>query len=356
MRKLLLHIAFWMVYLFQNVLLIFLLNTTRVQISTAKNLLLSFENCSVLLLPKLLFTYFILYVTLNKIITNGFKKKEVLYSVFALLATLFLYRGLVSFFIDPIIYHWDNPSSSFFYPLAYPVALMDIGFVSGAAIALKQIRQQLQRAKVEQTLIREKLETELKYLRNQTNPHFLFNTLNNIYALARKKSEQTPDAVMKLSKLLRFMLYDTAKPLITIDDEIRMLQHYIDLEKIRYNDKLTVNFVEDISDKQETISPLLLLPFVENAFKHGASESRFGSFIQIEMKLRTGILTFSIKNSKENNGCRWAGPPIGLNNVKRQLELLYTEYDMQVLNETSVFIVLLTINLKSYAKNNLSHR
>lgn len=356
MRRWLLHIAFWMTYLFQNVLLIFFLNTTRLQTTMATNLLLSFENCLVLLLPKLAFTYFILYVTLNKIITDGFKKKGVLYSVFALLATLFLYRGLVVFFIDPIIYRWDSPTSSFLYPLAYPVALMDIGFVSGAAIALKQIRQQLRRAKVEQLLVREKLETELKYLRNQTNPHFLFNTLNNIYALARKKSEQTPDAIMKLSKLLRFMLYDTAKPLISIEDEIRMLEDYIDLEKIRYNDKLTVSFLKDINDKQELISPLLLLPFVENAFKHGASESRFATFIRVEMKLNDGILKFSVKNSKENNGCKCAGATIGLNNVKRQLELLYTEYDMQVLNETSVFIILLTINLKSYAKNNLSHR
>jgi two-component system LytT family sensor kinase len=356
MKRWLLHIAFWTAYLFQNVLLIFLLNTTRLQTTTAKNLLLSFENCFVLLLPKLLFTYFILYVTLNKVITNGFKNKEILYSGFALLGTLFLYRALSSFFIDPIIYTWNTPSSKFFYPLAYPVALMDLGFVSGAAIALKQIRQQLQRAQVEQLLIREKLETELKYLRNQTNPHFLFNTLNNIYALARKKSEQTPDAIMKLSKILRFMLYDSAKPQISIDDEIRMLEDYIDLEKIRYNDKLNVSFFKDINDQQQLISPLLLLPFVENAFKHGASESRFETFIHIEIKLQDGILTFSVKNSKENNGFKCPdSATIGLNNVKRQLELLYTEYNMQVQNETSVFIVLLTINLKSYAKNNLSH-
>src|SRR5438309_2321955 len=99
MKRGLLHIAFWLTYLFQNVLLIFLLNTTRVQISTGINLLLSFENCLVLLLPKVFFTYFILYVTLNKILAGGFKKKEILYSVFALLATLLLYRSLVAFFI-----------------------------------------------------------------------------------------------------------------------------------------------------------------------------------------------------------------------------------------------------------------
>jgi sensor histidine kinase YesM len=355
MKRALLHISFWIAYLFQDILLIFLLNTTRLQASTAKNLTLSFNHCLVLLLPKLLFTYFILYATLNKMISEGFQKRGALYSLFALVLTVLLYRSLVVFFINPIIYGWSSPESTFFYPLAFPVALMDIGFVSGAAIAIKQIRQQLRRAKVEQLLITEKLETELKYLRNQTNPHFLFNTLNNIYALARKKSDATPDAVMKLSKLLRFMLYEAAKPLISIDDEIKMLEDYIDLEKIRYNDKLTLTFKKDISDKKESISPLLLLPFVENAFKHGASESRFATFIQIGIKLQDGILTFSVKNSNENSGYKCEDSTIGLNNVRRQLELLYTDYDMQVLNESSVFIVLLTINLRSYAKNKVSH-
>lgn len=357
MKRVLLHMAFWLVYSFQNVLLLFLLNTTRINQPTAENLLLSFINCIILLLPKVLFTYFILYVTLNKVLKEGFQKRAAFHSLVTLVLTLLLYRSLVVLLINPVIYGWvDSTSTSFFYPLAFPVALMDVGFVSGAAIGIKQIRQQLKRAKVEQLLVKEKLETELKYLRNQTNPHFLFNTLNNIYALARKKSDDTADAVMKLSKLLRFMLYDTAKPLITIGDEIRMLEDYIDLEKIRYNGKLTISFLKEISDEQASISPLLLLPFVENAFKHGASESRFASYIHVDMKLRDGILKFNVRNTKENNSQECAGTSIGLNNVKRQLELLYTEYDMQVVSETSVFIVLLTINLKSYAKNNLSHR
>ncbi len=104
------------------------------------------------------------------------------------------------------------------------------------------------------------------------------------------------------------------------------------------------------------LSKSLSLACCYTAFKHGASESRFTSFIHIEMKLDSGILKFSIKNTKENNSQKCTGSNIGLNNVKRQLELLYTEYDMKVLNEASIFIVLLTINLKSYAKNNLSYR
>ena len=353
MKRILFHLAFWLAYLFQDVLLVFLLNTTRIQQSTPVNLLLSVNNCLVLLIPKMVFTYFILYVTLDKLISKGFQTKGALYSMLALLIALISYRGLVCFVVDPIIYGWVRPTSSFFYPLAFPVALMDIGFVSGAAIALKQIRQQLKRAQEEQRLVREKLETELKYLRNQTNPHFLFNTLNNIYALARKKSDDTADAVMKLSKILRFMLFETSKPLITIRDEIQMLDDYIDLEKIRYDGRLTVCFSKEVEDDQSSISPLLLVPFIENAFKHGASESQFAAFIHVDIKLQDDILTFMVRNSKE--GKSREGANIGLQNVKRQLELLYTDYDMHVTNEPALYSVSLKINLTSYAKNNLSH-
>ena len=355
MKSALLHIAFWLVYLMQDLLLVFLLNTTRLQQPTGTVLLFSFEHAVVLLIPKLLFTYFVLSIALNSIIKEGFGKRWTWYSICTLLLAILLYRALLIFFVEPVVYGWHQKIESFFYALGFPVALMDIGFVSGAAIAIKQIRQQLRRNKMEQLLITEKLETELKYLRNQTNPHFLFNTLNNIYALARKKSNDTPDAIMKLSKLLRFMLYDAARPLIAISEEIKLLEDYIDLEKMRYNNKLTISFLKELDNEQESIAPLLLLPFVENAFKHGAGESRFASFIHIEMKLHGEVLTFIVKNTKENNDPECKGVNIGLKNVKRQLELLYTEYDMQVVNDSSVFIVLLTINLKSYAKNKMSY-
>ena len=193
-------------------------------------------------------------------------------------------------------------------------------------------------------------ETELKFLRNQTNPHFLFNTLNNIYALARKKSDDTPETVMKLSKLLRFMLYESKNPSIKIGDEIKMLDDYIELEKIRYNGRLTINFIREIDDDAEQISPMLLLPFVENAFKHGASESRFESYIHIDMRLKSCLLHFNVENTKESADNNPVTENIGLSNVKRQLELMYSDYDMQVKNETSLFKISLTINLQSHAK------
>src|SRR5690242_20581991 len=218
MKRLLLHTAFWFVYFVQSVLLTFLVNTTRMPLSTGDNIVLSSLHVLILLIPKIFFTYFILSIALEHLIREGFGKTWSLYTLLALLLSIVLYRALVSYVIYPDIYQRQDHSTSFSYALGFPVALMDIGFVSGVAIALKQVRQQLARAKNEQSLIHEKLTAELKYLRHQTNPHFLFNTLNNIYAFARKKSDEAPGAILKLSKLLRFMLDDAAKPFITIGE------------------------------------------------------------------------------------------------------------------------------------------
>jgi LytS/YehU family sensor histidine kinase len=228
--------------------------------------------------------------------------------------------------------------------------LLDIGFVAGGAVALKLLRIQLAGKEREKNLVKEKLGAELKFLRNQTNPHFLFNTLNNIYALARKKSDDTADTVMKLSKLLRFMLYESGKDLITITEEIKMLNDYLELEKIRYNERLAITFNKEIDNGAQTIAPLLLLPFIENAFKHGVSETRFNSHIYIDMKLKSGRLAFNIENSKENGNADAVKDNIGLSNVRRQLELMYKEYSMEVQNGNNLFKVLLTINLDSHAK------
>jgi len=239
---------------------------------------------------------------------------------------------------------------SYFDLLGFLVALMDIGFASGVAIVIKQIRLQRATKEFEGNLIREKLETELKFLRNQTNPHFLFNTLNNIYALARKKSDDTAGAIMKLSKLLRFMLYETEKASIKIGEEIKMLDDYIDLQKMRYDETLTIKFSKEIDNDAEQVIPTLLLLFIENAFNHGASENRCKSYIQINLRLNNGILNFSIENTIENNKISNENENIGLNNVKRQLELMYKDYDLQVQQTSNLFNVYLTINLKSYAK------
>lgn len=124
------------------------------------------------------------------------------------------------------------------------------------------------------------------------------NTLNNIYALARKKSEDTAEVVMKLSELLRFILYESNGRLIALTDEIKVLEDYLELEMIRYNDRLSVSFTKEMDTGSYQITPLLLLPLVENAFKHGISETRFESFIHIDVKAKEGILFLTLKTPK----------------------------------------------------------
>jgi len=196
-----------------------------------------------------------------------------------------------------------------------------------------------------QELLKKKLEIELQFLKAQTNPHFLFNTLNNIYALARKHSDKTADVVMKLSSMLRYMLYETSNGPIEIENEIKIINDYIELEKLRYSNRLKVIFSHSVDNYKEKLAPLILLPFVENAFKHGAGESRFKSYIYINLELNDKQLFFEIRNSKEEINDEVIIENIGLSNIQRQLELIYPTHELSIENGNMEFIVKLKINL-----------
>jgi sensor histidine kinase YesM len=351
MKRVLLHSAFWLVYLLQDTVLeIVWVGPALTNVPENRQFLMAFEAAIAAWVPKLIFTYFVLYVAIPEIV-KGSKKlhRTIIQVVGAIVITILLYRIIFVYCINPVIYKGMLKARPLFHLLSILLAVMDIGFVSGVAITLKFLRIQLAAREREKNLIKEKLEAELKFLRHQTNPHFLFNTLNNIYALARKRSELTAEVVLRLSKLLRFILYESKSNLITIADELKILDDYIALEKMRY-DRLTIHFQRDIDDSSQQIAPLLLLPFVENAFKHGASESRFDSFIRIKVQLQQGRLTFNIENTKENNTAEEIRDNIGLRNVRRQLELMYGQYDLQLQNEPHIFSVRLYINLTSYAQ------
>lgn len=194
----------------------------------------------------------------------------------------------------------------------------------------------------------EKKEAELNYLKAQTNPHFLFNTLNNIYALARDKSDLAPESIMRLSKILRFMLYETGDNAIAIADELKIVTDYIALEKLRYDDSLIVTVNAGIEDSKRKLPPLLLIPLVENAFKHGVSETRHRPFVDIQLTVEQEQLTFTVKNSVgDASAVQGIKENIGLSNLRRQLALLYTDYDLSVGLKEAVFTAVLSINLSS---------
>jgi len=206
--------------------------------------------------------------------------------------------------------------------------------------------------KLKQTALQlriEKQEAELNYLKSQTNPHFLFNTLNNIYSLARDKSDLAPESILRLSEILRFILYETGAEYIAIEQELKIISDYIALEKLRYDETLRINFNHNIEDMKQALPPLLLIPLVENAFKHGVSETRNHPFIDIHLSVNNRQLNYLVKNSTE----KFSGEPgvkenIGLSNLRRQLELLYKDYSLTVEQGESVFTAGLKINLSSH--------
>ena len=206
-----------------------------------------------------------------------------------------------------------------------------------------KLRQTTQQLRIE------KQTAELSFLKSQTNPHFLFNTLNNIYSLARDKSDRAPETILRLSKILRYMLYEAGGSYIAIEQELKIIDDYIALERIRYDDSLRVNFNYDVEDMKQALPPLLLIPLVENAFKHGVSETRSQPFIDIHLSVVKRQLAFYVRNSME-------GPPgnghvkenIGLSNLRRQLELLYTDYEILLEPRSSEFSATLKINLGSH--------
>jgi two-component system, LytTR family, sensor kinase len=195
-----------------------------------------------------------------------------------------------------------------------------------------------------QELINEKNTTELAFLKSQVNPHFLFNTLNNIYSLTFQKSEKAPEAVLKLSEMMRYMLYESNETKVSLNQEVKYLQNFIDLQKMRYHGETFIEFnvQGDINSKQ--IAPLLLIPFVENAFKHGEVSNRLNP-LTINLLVSNNNLHFSVINHKKDQNKDEVGG-VGLENMQRRLALLYPEnYGLEVKEEKDSYYCELNLML-----------
>jgi LytS/YehU family sensor histidine kinase len=200
--------------------------------------------------------------------------------------------------------------------------------------------------KVRKNLESEKLIAELAFLRSQINPHFLFNSLNNIYSLAYQKSDKAPEAIMKLSEIMRYMLQESNEPRVKLAREIRYLENYIELQKLRFKGQAYIELSISGEYSEQVIAPLILISFVENAFKHGmASDPE--SPIKININILQNDLQFDIWNKKslfnkdESSG-------IGLSNVKRRLDLLYAhQYDLSISEDIDTYYCKLSLNIQT---------
>ncbi len=352
MKRFLLHISFWLAYMLMVGFIEYIWGVaTNLRLSHAG--LIRASILAALLYPTaiIFFSYFVAYYAMDRIIR---KQGPLLLRVGEIIVAFFVCmvidRWMTNNLLIPFAYKNILPTAPILEPRRVMVVVLYTGFAAGCMIAIKSVRNQLAAKEREKNLIREKLETELKFLRNQVNPHFLFNTLNNIYALTRKKSDKAPEVVMKLSELLSFMLYESGKEFITLAEEIKILDDYIELERIRYNERLTVQFSKEVDDTSQPIAPLLLLPLVENAFKHGVSETRFDSLVAIKMSLKEAQFAFRIENTVAEGKAETSSTCIGLNNIRRQLELMYHEHEFMVKPEEHSFMVEMKINLHSYGK------
>ena len=222
------------------------------------------------------------------------------------------------------------------------VSLSTLLKLSKGWFLLMQAEQQMMRIR------QEKVETELKALKSQINPHFLFNSLNNIYSLAMGRSGKTPEAILKLSDLIRYMLYESNSETVPLGKEIEFLHNYIDLQRLRSDNQSTINFkVKGAAGKQK-IAPLLFLPLVENSFKHGVKGDPKGGFVKMHLEIAENAVHFHIENNAgqvdnvekdEYNG-------IGLANVKRRLELLYPGKNrLEIQENEDIYSVELLIEL-----------
>ena len=222
-------------------------------------------------------------------------------------------------------------------------------FILACSIAYKTIRDKIisdQLAKEKET---ENLKTELTLLRSQVSPHFMFNVLNNMVALARKRSDQLEPSLIKLSSLMRYMLYETDEDKVSLEKEMDYLQSYIDLQQQRFGKKVQINVQLCPPDTHYDIEPMLLIPFVENAFKHGTGLIE-NPEICIKMTAEKNVLSFKASNKYDpaSTEIKDKASGIGLVNVQRRLQLLHPHnHQLHISRDQGMFTVLLTINLFS---------
>jgi len=235
----------------------------------------TFLSYFILLPPQILAVYTTTYFLIPKFLLT---KKHLKFFVLLLVSAIIyvaLYRVIIYYVLAPLLYTPKSyklvKEAGLFYPYYSLYSLFSIYSVVALASFIKILKQWFQNQQLTQQLEKEKLEAELKFLKAQINPHFLFNTLNNLYALTLKKSNKAPEIVLKLSSLLDYMLYECNAPFVSLDKEIQLIKNYISLEKLRYGNRLKIDFTVEGNTSEKQIAPMLILPLVENCFKHGAS-------------------------------------------------------------------------------------
>jgi two-component system, LytTR family, sensor kinase len=258
-----------------------------------------------------------------------------------LLSSIIKMKILGSLLNNPALADWSHDLKSRLYDNIIPHFIL---VIAGAAIKLMLDYGDLQQRMAETA--KEKAEAELNFLKSQINPHFVFNSLNSVYFLIDKNNTAARESLHKFSDMLRYQLYEMNGDKIPIEKEIQYLKDYMDLQQLRKDDRYSVQFSCAAGVKGFSIEPLLLVPFVENAFKHISHYNDKNNFVKVDLYYNNGDFTFFAENTKENQRTTETHGGIGLNNVKRRLELLYPgKHDLKIEETENNFSVQLNLQL-----------
>lgn len=282
------------------------------------------------------------YFNANVLLPSFLFKRKVLQffiiQLIAVVAIMLIHSVLFNLIVNTAPF---NPNSFILFNL-FPYL-----FVLAASTAYRMIIDKVKSDRLAKEKETENLKTELSFLRSQVSPHFMFNVLNNMVALARKNSEQLEPSLIKLSSLMRYMLYEADEEKVSLEKEIEYLQSYIDLQQQRFGKKVEVNVSMQQLDGSYEIEPMLLIPFVENAFKHGTGMIKCAQ-IDVDLSIKNGILYFSVRNkyNAEAEEAKDKTSGIGLTNVKRRLKLLYGQnHSLLVTKKDDWFVTSLQLKL-----------
>lgn len=348
------HIAFWLLMMVIAILLNYMWLEQTHHISSLENLKLAVLRNSFNAPVIITAAYLLLYYQIPTFIYRHQYLNFVIHFLFfaylfgVLLRAINIYAyepfikapGFTQEPIDEILIDMIAIYKSYFFRI-YTVPLI--------MVILKLIKDRFEEKQHQQLLEKEKLTAELSFLRAQIHPHFLFNTLNNLYLLTLKKSDKAPETVIKLSEIMDYMLYQCNEPTVPIEKELKLLENYIGLEMLRYGDRLSLNFEKSIDNPQKKIAPLLLLSLVENAFKHGVSSDIGEPKVEIGLILVENSLNLRVFNTKSaivQQDERQYKKGIGMSNTKRQLELTYPGQHRMVIEEKeTAYMVDLFIDL-----------
>lgn len=307
-----------------------------------------------LLFPLAIITsYFLNYYLIPRFLFTGKYWRFALFLFYTLVFTLW-FEVMISMFVFVIVSDFQVYKLD---PTSFDVVFLLVGlyFIILSFIAIEQVKRAFEIKKENTRLEKRQLETELKLreselklLRAQIHPHFLFNTLNNLYGLTLEKSDLAPELVLKLSDLMDYMLYKCNRPKVSLKRELEHLKNYIEVEKIRYGEKLEIEFQQKGRADHLEIAPMLLLVFFENAFKHGVSKSIQNPFVSINIEIKEHRFMLHVKNRKNrssmNEGDYAKG--IGLKNVQKRLKLVYpNQHQLEINPKEDTFEIRLWLEL-----------